>query len=289
MLAQIGLSLPVFIKWDDSEYGLRAKEAGFPTVTFPGAAVWHVPWTDKNDALDWQAYFHHRNRFIAALLHSGYPRGGRLVRESLNHQIKHLVSMQYSTVELRHQALERRARRAGRLHERAGDASSPRSTGSARGTTTRAGVRPGRVPRREARTSCRARAGTGTEIPGRLAQLMHGQAAQPLRQLRKPRELAKEYPEAEIMAQDAKWYRMARYDSAIVSMPDGTAAAFYRRDPRAGSATCSSGPSAIHRRAAPRVARPGRATTARRCRASPRRRRGRRRFAPWLDGEASDD
>jgi len=102
VLDELGLSLPVFIKWDDSEYGLRAKDAGYPTVTFPGAAVWHIPWTDKNDALDWQSYFHQRNRFIAALLHSPYDRGGRMVRESLNHQIKHLVCMQYSTVELRH-------------------------------------------------------------------------------------------------------------------------------------------------------------------------------------------
>ena len=38
----IGLSLPVFIKWDDAEYALRARAAGFPTVTLPGAAVWHV-------------------------------------------------------------------------------------------------------------------------------------------------------------------------------------------------------------------------------------------------------
>ena len=99
-------SLPLFIKWDDSEFGLRAKAAGFPTVSFPGAAVWHVPWTDKNDALDWQSYFHQRNRFVAALLHSPYPKGGRMIRESFNHQVKHLVSMQYSTAELRHQALE---------------------------------------------------------------------------------------------------------------------------------------------------------------------------------------
>ena len=105
VLEEIGLSLPLFIKWDDSEYGLRAKEAGYPTVTFPGAAVWHVPWTDKNDALDWQAYFHVRNRFVAALLHSSYPKGGRLVFENRNHQIDHLVSMQYSTVEIRHQAM----------------------------------------------------------------------------------------------------------------------------------------------------------------------------------------
>ena len=72
----------------------------------PGVAVWHVPWTDKNDALDWQAYFHQRNRFVAALLHSPYPHGGRMLRESFNHQVKHLFSMQYSTAELRHLALE---------------------------------------------------------------------------------------------------------------------------------------------------------------------------------------
>jgi galactofuranosylgalactofuranosylrhamnosyl-N-acetylglucosaminyl-diphospho-decaprenol beta-1,5/1,6-galactofuranosyltransferase len=30
---------------------------------------------------------------------------------------------------------------------------------------------------------------------------------------------------------DAKWYRLARYDSAIVSMPDGNSAALYQRDP----------------------------------------------------------
>ena len=127
VLDEIGLSLPLFIKWDDAEFGLRAKEAGYPTVTFPGAAVWHVPWTDKNDALDWQAYFHQRNRFVAALLHSPYPRGGRLVRESLNHQIKHLVSMQYSTVELRHQALEDVLAGPEQLHATCRP-SSPRST-----------------------------------------------------------------------------------------------------------------------------------------------------------------
>ena len=56
--------------------------------------------------LDWQAYFHLRNRFVAALLHSTYPRGGRIIRESLNHQIAHLVSMQYSTAAMRLLALE---------------------------------------------------------------------------------------------------------------------------------------------------------------------------------------
>ncbi len=99
------------------EFGLRAKEAGYPTVTFPGAAVWHVPWTDKNDAVDWQAFFHQRNRFVAALLHSPYAHGGRMVRESRNHQIAHLVSIQYSTVEIRHQAMLDVLSGPGRLHD----------------------------------------------------------------------------------------------------------------------------------------------------------------------------
>ncbi len=30
---------------------------------------------------------------------------------------------------------------------------------------------------------------------------------------------------------DASWYRIARYDSAVVSMPDGSSSALYERDP----------------------------------------------------------
>ena len=70
----------------------------------------------------------------------------------------------------------------------------------------------------------------GSEIPGRLAQLVTAGLA-PIRQLRPTRDLAREFPEAEILAMDAKWYRLARYDSAVVSMPDGTSAALYQRDP----------------------------------------------------------
>ncbi len=45
VVRQLGLSIPVFIKWDDSEYGLRAKAAGYRrspcpvprSGTWPGA------------------------------------------------------------------------------------------------------------------------------------------------------------------------------------------------------------------------------------------------------------
>ena len=60
---------------------MRAKAAGYTTVSLPGAAVWHVSWIDKDDLVGWQAYFHARNRFIYALLHSPYDFGGGLVGE----------------------------------------------------------------------------------------------------------------------------------------------------------------------------------------------------------------
>jgi galactofuranosylgalactofuranosylrhamnosyl-N-acetylglucosaminyl-diphospho-decaprenol beta-1,5/1,6-galactofuranosyltransferase len=229
VLEEIGLSLPLFIKWDDSEFGLRAKKAGYPTVSFPGAAVWHIPWTDKNDALDWQAYFHQRNRFIAALLHSAYDRGGRMVRESLNHQIAHLVSMRYSTVELRHQALEDvlagphalHAALPGRLAEVNAYRKQFTDAQLQADPDAFASVRRHKPPRKGR---------DGTEIPGRLS-ILAAAGLMPLRQLRRVRALSRQHPEAEIPAMDSQWYRIARFDSAVVSMPDGSSAVMLQRDP----------------------------------------------------------
>lgn len=102
---KVGLSLPAFIKWDDAEFCLRAGEAGFPTVSMPGVALWHVSWVNKDDSIDWQAYFHARNRIVAGLLHSGAPRGGRLIVHSRRVDLKHLMMMQYYPVALRNRAL----------------------------------------------------------------------------------------------------------------------------------------------------------------------------------------
>ena len=207
VLEQIGLSLPIFIKWDDLEFGLRAKEHGFPTVTFPGAAVWHVPWTDKNDAVDWQAYFHHRNRLISALLHSPYPGGGRLVRESLNHQIKHLVSLQYSTAEIRHQALLDVLAGPHGLHEQLPGKLGEVNAFRKQFTDAQLQADPDTFPPVRRTKPPRKGKGPGTEIPGRVSQLLTAGMA-PIRQLRPVRELSKEHPEAELTAMDAKWYRL---------------------------------------------------------------------------------
>ena len=106
VLREVGLALPLFLKWDDVELALRAGAAGFPTVALPGASVWHEPWTGKADTLDWQAYFHQRNRVVAALLHSPTRRGLRMLAESLEHTLVPLVAMRYAVVALRLRALE---------------------------------------------------------------------------------------------------------------------------------------------------------------------------------------
>ena len=229
VLEDVGLSLPVFIKWDDSEFGLRAKAAGYPTVSFPGAAVWHVPWSDKNDALDWQSYFHQRNRFIAALLHSPYAKGGRMVRESRNHQVAHLVSMQYSTVELRHQALLDVLKGPDALHEvlatRLPEINKMRKQHS---DAVLEADRDAFPPVRRTKPPRKGR--DAVSDPGRISGIVTA-TIQPLRQLKKPRALSRRYPEAEVRAMDAKWWRLAIYASAVVSMADGTSAALYRREP----------------------------------------------------------
>ncbi|WP_299922103.1 glycosyltransferase [uncultured Nocardioides sp.] len=229
VLETIGLSLPLFLKWDDSEFGLRAKEAGYPTVSLPGAAVWHIPWTDKNDALDWQAYFHQRNRFVAALLHSAYERGGRMVRESLNHQIAHLVSMQYSTVELRLKAMEDVLAGPRELHEMLPGKLAEVNAFRKQFTDAQLQVDPDTFPAvRRHKPPRKGKDDSG--VPGRVSLLVRA-ATMPLRQLKPVRPTSRSHPEAEIPAMDAKWYRIARYDSAVVSMPDGTSAALYERDP----------------------------------------------------------
>lgn len=70
VIAEHGLPLPMFIKYDDMEYGVRCTDGGSPTVVLPGLTAWHEPWQGKNMHLGWQAYFLLRNRVWAALAHA---------------------------------------------------------------------------------------------------------------------------------------------------------------------------------------------------------------------------
>jgi galactofuranosylgalactofuranosylrhamnosyl-N-acetylglucosaminyl-diphospho-decaprenol beta-1,5/1,6-galactofuranosyltransferase len=228
VLKTVGLALPLFIKWDDAEFGLRAGKAGFPTVSFPGMAVWHMPWTEKDDRLDWQAYFHLRNKLVTALLHSPFPRGGVAVRESLEHQIKHLMSMQYSAASLRNKALEDVLSGPEHLH-------ATLATVLPEVRTIRAGF-PDAQAKKEVTAFPAAwrRKPPRTDRPpqaprGRLA-IARTAALAIVRQTLPARDGDDRAPQAFVPAMDARWWRLSSLDSAVVSTADGTAAAWYRRD-----------------------------------------------------------
>ncbi|WP_052207594.1 glycosyltransferase [Sinomonas humi] len=230
VIREIGLSLPIFIKWDDAEYGLRAKERGFPTVSMPGAAVWHVSWIDKDDLVGWQAYFHTRNRALTALLHSPYELGGRVIRELQQDDIKHLVSMQYATVQGREWAIQDLLKGPGSLRGLL-ETKLPEIR-KMLSEHTDAVFKPDPDEFPAPRMAKPPRHGQGFSRPGK-AVLVPWALKTVARQLVKPVvDTSRERPQANVPHMDNKWWRMSQYDSAVVSNAEGTGASWYKRDPR---------------------------------------------------------
>jgi galactofuranosylgalactofuranosylrhamnosyl-N-acetylglucosaminyl-diphospho-decaprenol beta-1,5/1,6-galactofuranosyltransferase len=229
-IREIGLAMPMFIKWDDAEFGLRAGAAGFPTVTMPGVAVWHVPWTEKDDTVDWQAYYHQRNRLISALLHTPYERGGRLVRHSWENHSARMVSMQYGTGALILLALEDVLAGPDRMHRDMTFRGKEIREIRARYPDGQNGQDLADFP--GPRTKKPPRKGRAVIAPsGPMGKIKAG-AAGLVRQFRPVRPLAHEHPEALVPHVDLRWWRLAQMDSAVVSSADGTTASWYQRDPK---------------------------------------------------------
>jgi len=223
-----GLALPIFIKWDDADYGLRAQQSGVPTVSLPGAAVWHVPWTDKDDTIDWQAYHHARNRMLVALLYSPYKRGGRLLFESFAVQVKHALSMQYSAAELRLWALEDILSGPEHLHRTlptrlAEIRAFRKNEDDATVTNDPDGFPPPK------RIKPPKRGKDPTDPKGPVSRYVAA-AAGLYRQLQPVRPTAQKNPEIRVAAMDLRWRLLSQFDSAVVSTADGSGASWYKRD-----------------------------------------------------------
>ncbi|GAA1752751.1 glycosyltransferase [Aeromicrobium alkaliterrae] len=230
VIREVGLGLPVFIKWDDAEFGVRAKEHGFPTVTMPGTGVWHVSWVDKDDTVGWQAYFHARNRVVAALLHSPYGQGGRVPRELFAHSVRHLLSLQYGTVALRNLAI----------------------ADVLKGPEVLPTLLATRLPEIRDELKRHSDSQMVSDLdelppPGMSKPPRRGRAfSKPPRALLAPwamknfvrqafAEVGEEQvarPQAHLPHQDNAFWRISQFDSALVSNAEGTAVSWYRRDPR---------------------------------------------------------
>jgi galactofuranosylgalactofuranosylrhamnosyl-N-acetylglucosaminyl-diphospho-decaprenol beta-1,5/1,6-galactofuranosyltransferase len=227
VIEEIGLALPLFIKWDDAEYGLRAGAHGVPTVSLPGAAVWHMPWTEKDDRLDWQAYYHQRNRWLVGLLYSPYRLGGSLPRESMASDLKHLLSLQYSPVAMRvqalrdvlsgpdhlHETLEQRAAEMRQLHASYPDGRILRKISDYPAIQRR------KPPRK----------GGYVSAPHSLPTWLARAALSAGRQFIKPSG-SWQSPEDRIAADQVRWWRFSGLEAALVSTADGTGASLYKRD-----------------------------------------------------------
>lgn len=226
IVREIGLSFPVFIKWDDAEYGVRANKHGYSTVSLPGAAVWHMPWTEKDDTIDWQAYYHQRNRWVAAMVYSPYRCGGRMPLESIAVDIRHLLALRYSAVEIRIKALEDVLAGPAHLHRtiahRLGDVRQIRSGFSDAqikpDLLAFPPVRQGEKRIVPAEEPVRRTFGAIRAIRGLL------------RQFTPVRPSAMQNPELAIPSMESKWWSLVELDSALVSASDGSGASWYRRD-----------------------------------------------------------
>lgn len=219
----IGQPLPLFIKWDDGEFGLRAGDAGFPTASWPGIAIWHMAWSDKDDAIDWQAYFHLRNRLIvAALRHEGSTRG--LITSMAKATTKHLLCLEYSTVAIQNEAmkdflagpeqlfeiLDTALPRINAMRKNFSDAQVipsasdlPPATGAPAGLTT--------IPlSATAKIKTLAKAAWNNAKP---ADPRHHHA-----------------PQVSLPPIEARWFSLSRVDGATVTTSDGRGVVFRKRD-----------------------------------------------------------
>ena len=221
-----GQPLPLFIKWDDTEYSLRAARNGFPTVTWPGAAIWHMAWADKDDAIDWQAYFHLRNRLIvAAMYHEGPAKG--ITKSIFKSTLKHTMCMEYSTMAIQIEAmrdflagpdhlfdiLESSLPRIAQIRKNYSDAVILESADELPAPTGAPGV-----PTRN--------------IGGRLAKIKKiPWAIKGLKHLVSKEDAAHhEAPQLNLTPDEARWFTLSRVDSATVSTAGGTGVAFRKRD-----------------------------------------------------------
>ncbi len=224
---ELGLPLPLFIKWDDAEYGLRARGHGYRTATVPGIAIWHMSFLEKDDTSDWQAYFHYRNRYVAAALH-GPDNPRALLVDTFKRTLRHLMLMEYSAVALQEMALADFLAGPEALFPKL-----PTVLGEIR--AKRAEYDDGRpldsatqVPLSDLDALA---AQVFPEPPTTPVPILKGLVASVLHNLRAPEPAHQVIPQRNVPSRQAQWFVLSRLDSATVSTPDGRGVTFRRRDP----------------------------------------------------------
>lgn len=223
IMKEIGLSLPVFIKFDDTEYSIRALEHGYHTICLPGVAVWHQAWHDKDPSRTWEEYFFQRNRWICGLLHCTHP-SLRFAIEMLRSDLASGLKLAYSAMRLHHMGLQDILRGPQYIVD-----SMPQKLGEVR----------------KARQSFSDTQPVSDEalISEVLREHVSPFTAHDAKALRKTQKRAtikalfahekhtkNPRPEVAIPAQDVSWPSFVGVNTAIVTAPDGTTLNLFQRD-----------------------------------------------------------
>lgn len=223
IMKEIGLSLPVFIKFDDTEYSIRALEHGYHTICLPGVAVWHQAWHDKDPSRTWEEYFFQRNRWICGLLHCTRP-SLRFAIEMLRSDLASGLKLAYSAMRLHHMGLQDILRGPQYIVD-----SMPQKLGEVR----------------KARQSFSDTQPVSDEalISEVLREHVSPFTAHDAKALRKTQKRAtikalfahekhtkNPRPEVAIPAQDVSWPSFVGVNTAIVTAPDGTTLNLFQRD-----------------------------------------------------------
>ena len=223
IMKEIGLSLPVFIKFDDTEYSIRALEHGYHTICLPGVAVWHQAWHDKDPSRTWEEYFFQRNRWICGLLHCTRP-SLRFAIEMLRSDLASGLKLAYSAMRLHHMGLQdillgpqyivdSMPQKLGEVRKARQSFSDtqPVSDEALISEVLREHVSPFTAHDAKALRKTQKRA----TIKALFAHERHA---------KNPR------PEVAIPAQDVSWPSFVGVNTAIVTAPDGTTLNLFQRD-----------------------------------------------------------
>lgn len=230
-IAEIGLGLPLFLKWDDMEFGIRAARHGVPTVSLPGAAVWHLAWHDKSQPRSWEEYFAQRNSWLGLMIMSPATSPLRFTRNTLLGDLLFVMTMQYSNAQVRILAREEAAAGMSGLHEGLGgairharglrqgfsDAEAHESLVDFPAVVPPAGGKQ-LLPRHDVKSPVELAVRAGREL---------------LRSLVVPvRRGSRQNPEVFIGSPDLAWWQFADYDSALTASADSAGYTWLKRDPR---------------------------------------------------------
>jgi galactofuranosylgalactofuranosylrhamnosyl-N-acetylglucosaminyl-diphospho-decaprenol beta-1,5/1,6-galactofuranosyltransferase len=183
---------------------------------------------EKDDTSDWQAYFHYRNRYVAAALH-GPDNPRALLVDTLKRTVRHLMLMEYSAVALQEMALRDFLAGPDMLFPKL-----PVVLGEIR--AKRAEYDDGRpldsateVPLSDLDALA---AQVFPEPPTHKVAIATQLGRSVLHNLRRPNPAHRAVPQRNVPSRQAQWFVLSQLDSATVSTPDGRGVTFRRRDPR---------------------------------------------------------